>query len=149
MLKRFLAFALIPLLIHATIGSVSAASQSGKDVERANKVKADVMRLGRGSRVKVKRTDGTTVEGTIGEVGEEQFVVEDAKTGSPMTLPYSEVKQVKKRGAGGSNLRGVVLVLAAIAGIVTLGIILDKHDTCAEQRRRNECSPPCDCSLPE
>jgi hypothetical protein len=61
--------------------------------------------------------DKTKLKGHLSEVGSESFVVVDAKTGSPTTVTYPQVKQVK-----GNNLATGVKILIGVG--IFLGVIL-------------------------
>jgi sRNA-binding regulator protein Hfq len=58
-------------------------------------VKAEVGKLGAGTPVTVKLTNGTKLNGQIGEADEEGFMVVDSK-GGRARVAYTEVKSVKR-----------------------------------------------------
>ena len=62
----------------------------------------------------------------ISEVGEDSFVVVDAKTGTATTVAYSQVKQVK-----GNNLSTgakIAIGVAIIAGVLALILVFGRSD---------------------
>src|ERR1044071_1133228 len=85
MLKRILAVVLVGLLINMV--SISSAYAGSKEEEQARffeKVKKNIVKLGTGADawVEIKLRDKTKLRGYISEVGEDSFVVVDAKTGA-------------------------------------------------------------------
>ncbi|HJP92554.1 MAG TPA: hypothetical protein VJ875_11400 [Pyrinomonadaceae bacterium] len=93
---------LVALLLNITCPSrVLAANSPEKEARFAQKIKAEIAKLGSGpdARVDLKLRDKTKLKGYISEVGDQSFAVVDAKTGSATTVTYPQVKQVK-----GNNL---------------------------------------------
>jgi hypothetical protein len=78
-----------------------ADSKEAKQARFAEKVKANVLKLGTGesARVKVKLRDQAKLEGYISDAGAETFTVTDRKTGVATTVAYPQVKSVQ-----GNNL---------------------------------------------
>jgi hypothetical protein len=102
MFRKILSVALAGLLIQmACAYPAFAAPDSKKDLERAEKVRIGIARLGTGpdARVKIKLRDKTKLEGYVSDVGDERFSVTDMKTGATTDVEYSQVKQLK-----GNNL---------------------------------------------
>jgi hypothetical protein len=120
MLKKTLTFVLVSLLILTTsfIKPLSAAPNNEKEMALARKVKAAVMRLGQHARVKVKLKDDSKLEGYISEIGLEHFVVTDARRGTPTTIAYQQVKQVKRNNLSTGAKIGIVVAIAAAVGII-------------------------------
>jgi hypothetical protein len=81
------------------VASVAPYAQAKKDPRGAHtsRVKAAIQRLGRGesARLKVELYDGTKLAGFIVEIGEDQFVLHDAKTGKNTEIAYSAVKRLQ------------------------------------------------------
>lgn len=125
MFRKSLSVVLAGLVIQlACAYPAFAKTESKKEIERAEKVRAGVARLGTGpdARVKMKLRDKTKLEGYISEAGDEQFSVTDAKTGVSTAVEYSQVKQIK-----GNNLStGAKIAIGAGigAGIVLLILYL-------------------------
>ena len=114
MLKKTVSLTLIALLMQMLF--VHSTFALTKEEKLAEKVKTGIAKLGTGpeARIKVKLKDKTKVEGFITEATENQFVVMDSKTGQPVPIAYSSVKQVK-----GNNLSsGVVIAIGVIVALV-------------------------------
>jgi hypothetical protein len=102
MIRKVLSVLLMGLLIQlACAYPAFANTDSKKDYERAEKVRAGIAKLGTGpdARVKIKLRDKTKLEGYVSEAGPDQFTVTDGKTGAATSVEYSQVKQAK-----GNNL---------------------------------------------
>lgn len=101
MFRKILSVALAGLIIQLACAHPAFATNSKKDIERAEKVRAGIMKLGTGTdaRVKIKLHDKTKLEGYISEAREDGFTVMDTKTGAATDVAYPQVKQVK-----GNNL---------------------------------------------
>jgi hypothetical protein len=128
MFKKMLSLVVIAVLFQlASTMSVSPNTlDENKDGRRAEKVKAGIAKLGVGeaARVKVKLQDGTTLNGYVSEVGNQNFIVVDTKTGAAVTVAYPQVKQVK-----GSNLSTgarIAIGVAIIAAIITIVVLAGK-----------------------
>ena len=99
-MKKSLSLVLSVLLLH-TFSLASPATNSplekSKKALLASKVKAGVAQLGTGkfAVVRVVLYDKTKYHGYITEIGEDSFVVADAKTGATAPIAYPEVKGVK------------------------------------------------------
>lgn len=97
---------LVTLLLVLTInlGAVRLAyadSKEDKQARFAEKVRANVLKLGTGesARVRVKLRDQAKLEGYISDAGAETFTVTNRKTGVATTIDYVQVKSVQ-----GNNL---------------------------------------------
>jgi hypothetical protein len=98
---------LVTLLIVALVINLAGArlayadSKEEKQARFAEKVKADVLKLGSGesTRVKVKLRDQAKLEGYISDAGAETFTITNRKTGVATTVAYPQVKSVQ-----GNNL---------------------------------------------
>lgn len=121
--KRSLSLLLSVLLVHA-LGFTSlandSAAESSKRAMLASKVKAGVARLGTGasSRVRVVLYDKTSYDGYISEIGEDHFVVTDAKTGATAPIDYREVKGIKGNNLSAGAKIGIGVAIVAAVGIV-------------------------------
>jgi len=125
MFKKMLWLVVLGVLVQlASIMAVSANTlEENKQARRAEKVKAGIAKLGVGeaARVKVKLQDGTKLNGYVSEVGNESFIVVNAKTGEAVTVAYPQVKQVQ-----GNNLSTgakIAIGVAIIAAILTIGVL--------------------------
>ena len=116
MLKRSITLALTASLLNLFLGaSIFANTDPEKDAKSAEKVKANIIKLGTGTdaKIEVKLKDGTKLKGHITQINEKSFVVFDEKTGISNEVPYPSVKQAK----GHKVSTGVVIA-------ITVGIII-------------------------
>lgn len=125
MLKKYLAFVLISLLV--AIPSVGAKSKADKEAQQTEKIKTALLQLGTGqeARVSLKLKDKTKVAGYIRAAGAESLVVVDATTGAATTVPYPTITQVK-----GNNLSTgakVAIVLGIVAGVLGLLLFFENY----------------------
>ena len=98
MFKKLLSLFLVALLINlAGMTPAYAASKEEKQARFAEKVKADVMKIGTGeaARVKIKLRDKTKVAGYVSAADDEGFTVIDSKTGVATAIAYPQVKSVQ------------------------------------------------------
>ena len=87
----------------------------------AEKVRADVQRLGTGpnARVEVKLKDNTKLKGYVSAVEDDSLTVADANTGASQTVAFTEVVSVKKPGHGLSTKSLLIIGGAAAGAIIT------------------------------
>ena len=123
MFKKYLTTVLSVLLINLSLSAVAfGETKDEKEAKFAEKVKANVTKLGMGkdARVEVKLKDGIKLKGYVSQINENSFVVMDEKTATPTEIPYPNAKQVK-----GNNLStgvkivivvGIILIVAAVLG---------------------------------
>ncbi len=127
MIKKYLSFALICLLLTTTGSSlISAQSQTDKDASSVAKIKANIIKRGTGEnkRVEVKMLDGTKVKGYVGQADEDSFTLVDSKTKQSTAIAYRDVAKVKNRLTRGDKIAlGIVAGAAAAAVIVVVSII--------------------------
>lgn len=121
MFKKLLALSLVALLINLTALPAYAASKEEKEARFAEKVKANVMKVGTGeaARVKIKLRDKTKVAGYIKTADDEGFTVVDSKTGIATTIAYPQVKSVQGHNLStGAKIAIGVGIAAAIIFII-------------------------------
>lgn len=123
MFKKLLALSLVALLINlAGMVTAHATTKEEKQALFAEKVKANVFKLGTGepARVKVKLRDKTKLAGYISAADGESFTVIDSKTGMATTVAYPQVKSVK-----GNNMStgAKIAIGAGIAAAVIFAIL--------------------------
>ena len=121
MFKKLLALSLVTLLINLTALPAYAASKEEKEARFAEKVKANVMKVGTGeaARVKIKLRDKTKVAGYIKTADDEGFTVVDSKTGIATTIAYPQVKSVQGHNLStGAKIAIGVGIAAAIIFII-------------------------------
>ena len=128
--KKCLSLALAALLAHA-FGLSPLASDGapgeGKKSLLAAQVKAAVVDAGKSSRVRVLLYDKTKYDGYVTEIGEDHFVVADARTGASAPIGYREVKGIKGNSfSAGQKIAIGVGVGAAVA--VALAVALSGGD---------------------
>jgi hypothetical protein len=119
MFRKLVTLSLIAFLINLTGVRVAYAdSKEEKQVRFAEKVKANVLKLGTGesARVKVKLRDQAKLEGYISDAGAETFTITNRKTGVATTVAYPQVKSVQ-----GNNLSTgakIAIGVGIAAGII-------------------------------
>ena len=120
MLKRNIALILSVMLLAASFGFQSAQAQTGSETDLTTKARARVKKLGvgRNARVEVKLRDKTGLKGYISTTAQDSFTV-TAKTGSPRTVAYADVSEVKKPGSGLSTKSRIIIGSAVVGAIVT------------------------------
>jgi hypothetical protein len=119
MFEKLLSLGLAGLLTSMIpYASASAQSQTGREPQQAEKVKATVTKLGTGkqARVEVKLRDNTKLKGYIGEIAEERFTLVDPKRGTVTPVPYEQVQQIKNTNHSG--LYALALGAATIGGVM-------------------------------
>jgi hypothetical protein len=122
------------------VASVAPYAQAKNDSRGAHaaRVKAAIQRLGTGesARLQVELYDDTKLAGFIVEIGDDQFVLHDAKTGQSTEIAYSAVKRLKGNapglartialGAGAFQSKTALIVLAALAVAVIALVASDR-----------------------
>lgn len=123
MLNKILSVSVMFLLLNLAIApSVWAFGNAEKEARLTEKVKIGIVKLGVGkeAKVKLKLKDGTKFKGYVSEIGDEQFVVQNEKTGESVVVSYHQVRQVK-----GNNLSsGAIITIGAIALVALIVILL-------------------------
>ncbi|HKR02110.1 MAG TPA: hypothetical protein VJT09_15635 [Pyrinomonadaceae bacterium] len=127
-MKKILSLALVALMIHAASFTLLAGETRKERMKRAMlaaEVKTGIAAIGTGksARVRVLLTDKTRYHGYVTEIGEDHFVVADAKTGVTSPIAYAEVAGIKgnnlstgaKIGIGVAVAAAVVIIAAIIA----------------------------------
>jgi len=113
MFKKIVAIALAVLLIQTfCLSTASAASKEETQAQRAEKVRAGILKLGVGpeARVALKLRGNAKLAGYISSASEDSFVVTNLKTGDTATVAYHDVSQVK-----GNNLSTGASIAIGIA----------------------------------
>ena len=122
---RTAALVLFAVLVNITFSSTaSAAKNSEKEAQFAEKVKTEIAKLGTGpnARIELKLRDKSKLKGYVSEVSEGSFVVVDDKTEAATTVPYPQVRQVK-----GNNLSMGVKIAIGIGIVVAVLLIIAPH----------------------
>ena len=97
MLKQFLSIALIALFISVISAQPVLAQTGAGENQKIEEIKAKVRELGVGREARVELTlnNGRKVKGHIGEIADEHFVLVDRKSGTLISIRYSEVTKLK------------------------------------------------------
>ena len=123
MFKKILTMALAALLVHAAVcvQPASASSKEEKLAQRAERVRAGILKLGVGpdARVAIKVRDDVKLAGYISEVSDDSFVVTDLKTRAATAVAYCDVAQVK-----GQNISTGAKIAIGVAIGVGVTILL-------------------------
>lgn len=154
-MKKILSLVLSVFLLHAfSLGSLATDSplERSKKALRVQHVKTGVAQLGTGksSVVRVVLYDKTKYHGYISEIGEDSFVVADAKTGKTAPIAYPEVKGIKGNNLSTGAKIGIgVAVAAALA--ITIAIIAGRDEErqdspCRLSGVTTPCPPGCVCT---
>jgi hypothetical protein len=125
MFKTLLSMILITLIMTCGTQTAYADSKAEKQARFTEKVKLGIAKLGVGeeARVELKLRDKTKIKGYVREVGDEDFVVADAKTGATARVAYAQVQTVK-----GNNLSTgakIAIGLGILAAILAIWLILE------------------------
>lgn len=121
MFRKLTTLLLVALIVNlAGVRLAYAESKEEKQARYAEKIKANVLKLGTGesTRVKVKLRDKAKLEGYISDAGPENFTITDRKTGVATTVAYPQVKSVQ-----GNNLSTgakIAIGVGIAAGIIFL-----------------------------
>jgi hypothetical protein len=122
---KIFAVMLCGVLLSLTSGVRQAGAQTTNYAE-TSQIRARVESIGAGqnARVEIKLKNSTTVKGYINGAGPDSFTVVNSKTGSPETVSYADVAQVKKSNSGLKTRTWIILGgVAAAAVIVGLTVI--------------------------
>jgi small nuclear ribonucleoprotein (snRNP)-like protein len=114
----------ILLLNHAATVPAHARAAQETAASAGEKVKVEVGKLGAGTPVTVKLTNGTKLKGQVGEADDVGFMVLDSK-GGRTRVAYSEVKSVKRFKKSGWKTfepKDVAFTAGLFGGIFLLAI---------------------------
>ena len=122
MYRKLVALLLVAVVINlAGVRLAYADSKEEKQVRFAEKIKANVLKLGTGesTRVKVKLRDQSKLEGFISEAGAETFTVTNRTTVVATVVAYPQVKSVQGNNLStGAKIAIGVGVAAALIFII-------------------------------
>ena len=123
MFKKLVTLLLVVFVINlAGVRLAYAESKEEKHARYAEKVKANVLKLGTGesTRVKVKLRDQSKLEGYISDASGDTFTITNRKTGVATTVAYPQVKSIQ-----GNNLStGAMIAIGAGIAAAIIFIIL-------------------------
>jgi hypothetical protein len=127
MFKKTLAQMLIALLIYPAAYAALPGTQPvvGKDGQPVEKVKMEVIKRGRSreTKVTVHLRDHTILTGFIGQIDEERFILNDAKTGAASTIAYADVTQVKGHSLSTGTKVAIGIAIGVGATVLTVWIL--------------------------
>jgi hypothetical protein len=122
MFRKLITLLLVAFVINlAGVRLAYADSKEEKQARFAEKIKANILKLGTGesTRVKVKLRDQAKLEGYISDAGAETFTVTNRKTGEATTVAYPQVKSVQGNNLStGAKIAIGVGIAAAIIFII-------------------------------
>ena len=122
MFRKYISILFIVLVVNLlSVFPVIASTKEEKEAQFAEKVKANIAKLGTGkdARVEVKLKDGTKLKGYISQINDNSFVVVNDTTGASTEIPYPNTKQVK-----GNNLSTGAKIAIGIGIGVGVGILI-------------------------
>lgn len=131
MTKRMLTMMLAALLIQAfCVRPASAASREEKQVQRVERVKAGILKLGVGmdARVALKLRNDVRLAGYITEAKDDSFVVTDLKTRAATTVAYGDVAQVRGNNLGTGAKIAIGIGIGVGLTILVLYLIVLHYD---------------------
>ena len=122
MFRKVVTVLLVTLVINLTgVRLAYADSKEEKQARFAEKIKANVLKLGTGesTRVKVKLRDQSKLEGYISDADAKTFTVTNRKTGVATKVAYPQVKSVQGNNLStGAKIAIGVGIAAAIIFII-------------------------------
>lgn len=131
MFKRTLTMILAGLLIQAVcVQPASAESKEEKQAQRAEKIRAGIVKLGVGpqARVAIKLRSDAKLAGYVSEVKDDSFVVTDAKTKGTTSVAYGDVAQVKGHNLSTGAKIGIGMAIGAGLTILLLYLYVVTHE---------------------
>jgi sRNA-binding regulator protein Hfq len=128
MLQKTLVSLLILLVANLALAPAAlGANVSDKKREFVEKLKANIESQGVGeqSKIKLKLTNGTKIEGYISEINESGFTVVSKKDGKNITVAYPQVKQAKGNNWTAKNVIGIA-ILTGIFVVLIIAVATSK-----------------------
>jgi hypothetical protein len=119
MFKKLCSVVLSALLLQAAAVPAFAATSAEKEAKRAEKVRAQLAKLGTGgdARIKLILRDKTKLEGFVSEAGASTFAVTD-RAGKTTTVGYGQVS--KAQGHNLSTGAKIAIGVGIGAGVVLI-----------------------------
>ena len=129
MFKKVCSVLLSALLLQAAAVPAFAGTEAEKEARRAEKVRAQVVKLGTGkdALVRVELRDKTKLEGYVSEVGAESFVVTD-KTGKATTVAYPQVGKAKGNNLSTGAKIAIGIGIGAAVTLLIVFLYIAAHD---------------------
>ena len=120
--KKYLSLALAATLSWLLVHSPAPAlAQAAGDAQAAEKIKADVTKIGAGARVSVKLRGKERLTGYVSEVGDQDFVITLAKEGTKQRVAYADATEVKIKNEKRISTAGKVLI--GLGALWVIGMI--------------------------
>jgi hypothetical protein len=96
------------------------------DARQVAKIKTDVTKIAHSEKkdANIKLLNGTELNGQIGQASDREFTFTEDKTGSGVTVAYSDVSQVKRRGF--STARKIGIITALVGGLLFAAVALSR-----------------------
>ena len=116
----------VALILALLVRTTNAQQQALTDIQRAEKVKADVTRrlASKKDKVTVKLQTGAEVKGQLTQAGANTFLMADQKSGKQTEIAYSEVAKLKGKGlskwAKIAIVTGVAIAVVAVIGVIAV-----------------------------
>lgn len=130
-MKKLLTMMIACLVVSAvSVRPIMASSRAEKEARFAGKVKLGVQKVGSGrdTRVEVKLRDKTRLKGHVSEIGENNFVVTDVKTGASNSVAYADVKQIKGNNMSTGAKIGIGIGIGVGLTILVVLLIIASND---------------------
>ena len=130
-MKKLLTMIVAGLVLSAvSVRPVWASSNVEKEVRFAGKVKSGIEKVGSGreARVEIKLRDKTRLKGYVSEIGENEFVVTDIKTGASNKVAYADVKQIKGNNLSTGAKIGIGIGIGVGLTILVVLLIIANSD---------------------
>jgi hypothetical protein len=125
--KKVLAQMLMALLLYPAAYAALPGAQTvvARDAQLADKVKIEIIKRGRGreTKISVQLSDHTKLTGFIGQVEEERFILNDAKTGAASAIAYADVTQVKGHNLSTGTKIAIGIAIGVGATVLTVWIL--------------------------
>jgi hypothetical protein len=118
------------ILVSLTSGVRPAVAQTTNNAELVQ-IRTRVQSIGAGqnARVEVKLKNSSNVKGYVSGAGPDSFTIVDSKSGSPETVTYADVAQVKKSHSGLKVQTWIILGGVAVAAVI-VGLTVIKPVLC-------------------
>ena len=116
--SAFLAFVLLSTLVDNQIAFATVPAMD------AVTVKQQIASRGAGKSVKVTTTDGTVLTGKIVAVNDDRFEMRTKEGATSVSIPFSQVKDVRNAGLSKGGKIGIVLAVVGAAIAITAAVIV-------------------------
>ena len=104
--QKYLSLALAATLSVLLVQSPARA----QDARAAEKIKADVAKIGTGARVAIKLRGNERLTGYVSEIGDQDFVITLAKEGTKQRVAYADAAEIKIKNEKRISTAGKVLI---------------------------------------